>query len=145
MIVDLTEKTENGTFDLRGGGTLSLRLLNARDMKEMNESCIKRVSEYPYLPVMKDGEPTGVSQYVRFERQEINQDLWNDMLYDRTITGWTGITGPDDKAIECKKENKVRMMMFSPDFREAYDTGMKALKEAEASRREAEQKNSLTG
>lgn len=131
MIVDLTEKEEAGTFDLKGGGKVHLRLLNAKDLKAMRKACVKVVAEYPLIE----------GKHQRFEAQQVDSDLWDTMLHDRTITGWDGLFDKNEKPIPVTPENKVLLMEREPVFREAVEAGLKALKEAETERVQAAEKN----
>lgn len=143
MIVDLTtQQQESGTFDLKEGGKVTLRLLSEKDMKELTEACVKKTPEYPYLPIMKDGKPTGECQYFRFERTEFNQELWNEMSWDRIIVGWEGVATADGQSIETTKENKIALMKKKQSFREDVDAGISALKEQSKTRQEEREKNS---
>lgn len=131
MIVDLTDKEEKGRFDLKDGGWIELRLLSVQDIKDMRDACIKTVAEYPML----DGK------YQRFERMEFNSDLWDEIRYDRSIVAWGDIFDKNEKPIPCTKEMKVLLMTRVPEFIEAYDEGMKALKDAENTKAEEQEKN----
>ena len=131
MIVDLTDKTESGWFDLEGGGRLHLRLLDITDIRDMRKACLKTVPEYPKIE----------GKYQRFEGQEFDGDLWNEMLWDRTIMGWEGIFDRNEKPIPVTKENKALLMMRVSEFVRAYEEGMKALKAADEERAGAAEKN----
>ncbi len=131
MIVDLTDKTESGWFDLEGGGRLHLRLLDITDIRDMRKACLKTVPEYPKIE----------GKYQRFEGQEFDGDLWNEMLWDRTIMGWEGIFDRNEKPIPVTKENKALLMMRVSEFVRVYEEGIKALKAAEEVRAEAAEKN----
>ena len=131
MIVDLTDKTESGWFDLGGGGRLQLRLLDITDIRDMRKACLKTVPEYPKIE----------GKYQRFEGQEFDGDLWNEMLWDRTIMGWEGIFDRNEKPIPVTKENKALLMMRVSEFVRVYEEGIKALKAAEEVRAEAAEKN----
>ena len=135
MIVDLEEREEKATFDLKGGGKLHLRLLSADDIKSMRKACMKKVVEYPLL----DGK------YQRFEDQDFDGDLWQEMLSDLTIIGWDDLFDRNEKAIPVTKENKLLLMTRVPEFTEAYMAGMKVLKDAESARQGQSEKNLPTG
>ena len=131
MIVDLNEKTESGWFDLEGGGRVHLRLLDITDIRDMRKACLKTVPEYPKIE----------GKYQRFEGQEFDGDLWNEMLWDRTIMGWEGIFDRNEKPIPVTKENKALLMMRVSEFVRAYEEGIKALKAADEERAGAAEKN----
>ena len=122
MIVDLEEKTECGSFELKGGGKVHLRLLTGTDIKEMRKACLSNIVEYPLL----DGK------YQRFEGTKFDEELWESMKWDRGITGWDNLFDCNKKAIPVTPENKALLMERVMEFRLAVENGLKALKEAEA-------------
>ena len=130
MNVCLTDKEEKGSFELKGGGKVHLRLRNEADEKEIRAACVTTVAEYPFL----DGK------YQRFENEKIDTDLFLLMCWDKNIVGWEGIL-EDKKPVPVTKENKVALMKRSEDFREAVQNGLKALQEASKVRAEAAEKN----
>ena len=88
MIVDTEETpTESGTFELKGGGKVHLRLLSAEDLKAMRKATVTVGAEYPLLknPV------TGVESYRRFEVPKFDGDLFDEMKWDLAIVGWEEI------------------------------------------------------
>ncbi len=141
MIVDLENKEEKGTFELKGGGKIHLRLLSAEDFRAMRKACVKTVSEYPYLDI-DPADPKKGKKYFQFDREEFDGDLFREMQLDRNITGWDDIFDRNKKPIPVTKENKVLLYTVVPEFREAVDKGLAALKEAEKARAEAAEKNS---
>jgi hypothetical protein len=136
MIVDLSDKDVAGKFELKGGGKVHLRLRNEKDEREILAACRTVTAEYPFL----DG------QYRRFEVVKNDQDLFFEMSMDRNITGWDGLFDKNKKPIPVTKENKVLLMKVAPDFRDAVNAGLAALKEAETAEAkiaEHAEKNSL--
>ena len=131
MIVDLEDKEVKGTFDLPGGGKVHLRLRNEKDEKEIKAACITPVVEYPLL----DGK------YQRFESEKTNIDLFFEMSMDRNIVGWDDLFDRNKEPIPVTKENKVLLMKMVPIFRDAVNSGIKALKEKEAAEEKALEKN----
>jgi len=125
-------KDEGAWFEIKGGGRLRLRLLDSEDIKAMRNACIKKNVEYPLL-----GE-----KYQRFENQEIDEDLWNQMLWDRTILDWEGILDAKERPIPVTAENKVLLMEHVPVVIDAYGKGLKALKDADKQKQEELEKNS---
>jgi hypothetical protein len=132
MIVDLKEKEESGSFDLKGGGKVHLRLRSEQDEKEIRAACVTTTAEYPFL----DGK------YQRFEVEKTNTELYVEMCWDKNITGWEGVL-EDKKPVPVTKENKILLMRKSLPFQEAVTNGLKALQEASRSRTERAEKNSL--
>lgn len=133
MIIDLDEKDECGTFELAGGGKVHLRLLTIDDLKVMRKACLKTVPEYPLL----DGK------YQRFEGQTFDGDLFDEMKWDRVITGWDDLFDRNKKPIPVIKENKILLMSpgKAPEFVRAVEEGLKTLKDADAEKFRAAEKN----
>ena len=135
MIVDLEEKEESGSFELKGGGKIYLKLRNEADEKEIRAACVKTVVEYPLL----DGK------YQRFESEKTDMILFVEMCWDKNITGWDDLFDCNEKSIPVTKENKVLLMKRVPLFREAVENGLQALKEAEKNRAAQVSKNLSNG
>jgi hypothetical protein len=131
MIVDLEEKEESGTFELEGGGKVSLRLLSGVDLKAMRKACMTTAVEYPLL----DGK------YQRFEAPKFNGELFEEMKWDRAITGWEALFDRNKKPIPVTPENKVLLMEKAEEFAAAVNAGLASLKEAEKVRTEQAEKN----
>jgi hypothetical protein len=140
MIVDLEKKEERGSFDLRDGGKVHLRLLTSKDMKEIRAATVKTVIEYPLLK-----GPDGKETYQRFEAQRFDADLFEEMKWDRAITGWDDIYDCNQKPILVTKENKTLLMSMVSEFIVAVNDGLKALQETEKARNETESKNLSIG
>ncbi|MFH2075119.1 MAG: hypothetical protein ABIJ57_07195 [Pseudomonadota bacterium] len=133
MIVDLEDKTETGWFDLRAGGRVQLRLLSITDVRAIRDASVKTVVEYPLL----DGV------YKRFESEKFNAELATEIRHDRTIMGWEKLFDKNEKEIPVTRANKKLLMELVPEFREAVDNGLKALKEADEAKSGQAEKNSL--
>ncbi len=131
MIVDLTEKEEKGSFELKGGGKVHLRLRNDKDEKEIRVATVMQVVEYPLL----DGK------YQRFESEKTDMNLYIEMSWDKNITGWDDLFDCNKKPIPVTKENKILLMRMVPAFGEAVIAGMKILKENEKKKQEELPKN----
>lgn len=140
MIVDLTEKEEKGSFELKGGGKVHLRLRNDKDEKEINAATLTEVVEYPLLKDLSD--PTGKREnYVRFPSEKRDTNLYIEMSWDKNITGWDDLFDCNKKPIPVTKENKILLMRMVPEFGEAVIAGMKILKENEKKKQEELPKN----
>ncbi len=131
MIVDLEDKEEKGTFELKGGGKVHLRLLSGADLKDMRKATMTTAVEYPLL----DGK------YQRFEAPKFDGELFESMKWDRVITGWDLLFDRNEKAIPVTPENKVLLIEKVPEFAEAVNAGLAFLKEAEKVRAEQAEKN----
>lgn len=135
MIVDLEDKEEKGSFELKGGGKVHLRLMSEKDVKEIRDACVKTRTEYPFLG----------GKYQRFEVEDVNTDLMTEMRLNRNITGWDDLFDRNKKPIPVTKENKVLLMKLVPLFAEAVENGLKTLKVVEKDRTEQAEKNSVIG
>lgn len=134
MIVDLEEKpTESGTFELKGGGSVDLRLLSAEDIMAIRKATVTVKAEYPLL---KD-PATGQERYQRFEAPQFDSDLWDEMMWDRGITGYKDLFDKNKKPIPVSREMKALLMRKVPEFRQAYTDGLKVLQERDKAKAEA--------
>ncbi len=140
MIVDLQDKEEAGTFDLKGGGKVHLRLRNEQDEKEIRAACVTPAVEYPYLLDIVNGVTLTTGKYVRFESDKTDMIKFVEMAWDRNITGWDGIL-EDSKPVPVTTENKIKLMKMSPNFNEAVTNGLKALAEASKTKAAQAEKN----
>jgi hypothetical protein len=131
MIVDLEDKEEKGSFELKGGGKVHLRLLSGADLKAMRKACMTVSVEYPLLE----------GKYQRFEAPKFDGELFDSMKWDRVITGWDLLFDRNEKQIPVTPENKVLLMERVLEFAEAVNEGLKSLKEAEKTRTEQAEKN----
>jgi len=131
MIVDLEDKEEKGSFEFKGGGKVHLRLLSGDDLKAMRKACMTTGVEYPLLN----------GKYQRFEAPKFDGELFDQMKWDRAITGWDLLFDRNEKQIPVTPENKVLLMEKVPEFAETVNAGLKALKEAEKTRMEQVSKN----
>jgi len=140
MIVDLKRKpTESGSFELKGGGKVHLRLLDGEDIKELKKSCMTEVPEYPLLKNPENGK----EEYRRFEAPKFDSDLWDEMMWDKAITGWDDLFDGSEKPIPVTKENKVLLMTSSKakEFQDAVNKGLESLQAQDKARSEAAEKN----
>lgn len=128
---DISGKTEQGWFDVEGGGRVEFRLLSAEDLKAITTACIKKGVEYPKLE----------GQFRRFETVETDFDLWNEMMWDLSIVGWEGLFDAQEREIPVTRENKCLLMTRIQAFADLHERAMKTLKEATDERAEASEKN----
>jgi hypothetical protein len=132
MIVDLEEReTENGWFDLPGGGRVHLRLLSRDELHGIRKKTLAVVPEYPLI----EGE------YRRFEGREFNEELFDELWWDKSIVEWKDILDKNGAPIPVSAENKALLMRRVSGFVEAVDAGLKELKQAEKEKSEASIKN----
>ena len=142
MKVNRNRTTESGSFDIPSGGKLHLRLLGSKDLKEMRKLCFEEKVEYPRVPDYDaDGNQLSTGHYERFETSKMDRDKWQEELWDRTITGWDGITEDDGTPTPVTLADKIFFMENDLEFQTAYNEGMKALKERDAAKTEELPKN----
>jgi hypothetical protein len=161
MIADIKvekAKVQSGTFNIDGGGTVTVQLLQADALKAMNKACFTTSVEYPLL----EDPVTGKKEYRRFEVPKFDSDLWNEMLWDRVIVGWENILDVKERPIPVTKEFKVLLMSEImqmeddtpvikdgktvkipkvPAFSNAVNAGLKVLRETESKEAEVKEKN----
>jgi len=130
-IIDFEERPETGTFELKGGGKVHLRLLTGDDLRAMRKACSKKVVEYPLLG----------GKHIRFEAEQFDSELFQRMGWERNITGWDDLYDRNEKPIPVTEENKALLMEKVPEFFEAVALGNAALKEAEKAKAEQVEKN----
>jgi hypothetical protein len=129
-IID-TEEITPRFFEMEGGGRVQLRTISVADFKAIQKQTVRKRVDYKKV----DGTPG------RFEFEEINQDLQNELYWDAVIIGWENLTDRRGKDIPCTKENKVLLMTRSKKFLEFVVDSLKTLSEDEAARQESEEKN----
>jgi hypothetical protein len=140
MIVDLEDKEVSGSFELKGGGKVHLRLRSEADERAILAACSKKRAEYPLLKDPTD--PAGKREiYHRFEVEDVDRELFFEMTMDRNITGWEGLFDRNKKPIPVTKDNKILLMKNVPAFRDAVNEGLKTLKEQEKAAGEESAKN----
>jgi len=104
-VIDVEERT-GVWFDMDGGGRVQIRTLTADDMKSIRKQTVKKRTEFKKV----DGTPG------RFEYEEVNDELQNELFWDRVITDWSGLYDGKGSEIPCTKENKLLLMMRSIKF-----------------------------
>ncbi len=144
MIVDLEKReTENGWFDLEGGGKVHVRLLSREDITEMRKLCMKTVAEYPLLDI-DPADPAKGKAHRRFEALKFDEDLWEAELADRSILGWEGIADRTEKPVPVTRENKI-LLLTVPKFAAVIAEARKVLQERDAEKAKALEKNLPSG
>lgn len=90
--------------DEHGGQTeewVELRRPSLKESREFRKKATKRRVEYKGTQ--------------RFEVADFNDELWDEMFWDATISNWY-ILQPDGKEIPCTKEDKLLLVYGSPEF-----------------------------
>jgi len=131
-VFDLTEKPSTW-FDLDGGGRVQLRSITADDWKEIRKQTVKKKVDFKKV----DGTP------ARLEYEEVNEELQNELFWDKIIVDWENFFDGKGNLIPCTKENKILLMMRSVKFQKFISECHKTLADDEAQQAEEAGKNSL--
>jgi hypothetical protein len=116
-------------FEMEGGGRLQLRIPSIADWKLIRKQTVRKKVEFKKV----DGTPG------RFEFEEINEDLQNDLFWDVAIVNFENFTNKGI-LIPCTKENKI-LLMTNSKFAKFFSESFKTLTEDEAIQAEASEKN----
>lgn len=127
--IDFDEVGTAKWFEMEGGGRLQLRVPTLSDWKRIRKQVFHKKVEFKKV----DGTPG------RFEYEEVNEELQNELFWDATIVNFENFTNKE-VLIPCTKENKILLMTnskFAKFFRESFET----LIEDEAKQEEISEKN----
>ena len=89
---------------------VELRNIPIAELRKMRKATVERISEY-YQPNDSKEQP------FRYEVEKLDEDKFNEMLWDYQIVNWK-IIDPNGKDIPCTLENKLLMMGHSSEFAE---------------------------
>ncbi len=131
QIVDLNEVPQGTWFDLDGGGRIELKILSADEFKEIRKITVKKEVTYKRL----DGKPE------RIAYDDVNEELQNELFWDKAILNWEGILDKNGEEIPCTKEMKVLLMSKSVQFMKIVSKYMATLNEDEERRLASLEKN----
>jgi hypothetical protein len=112
-------------------GEVGIRPLNAAKREEIRKRAIKKRVEY------KHGQ--------RFEVEDVNDDLFSELLWDYSITDWTGLVDDDGNEIPCTPEKKVFLMKNHVGFARFIGDKMETLASEYEGRLSVENQNLLKG
>ena len=118
-------------FDIEGGGRLQLRTMTAEKHKEIRRKTVKKKVDFKKV----EGTP------ARFESEDVNEDLSNELFWDHVIVAWENFFDAKKKPIPCTTENKMMLISRSSKFMKFVSDCLKDLAEAEAEDAKAEEKN----
>jgi len=79
---------------------------------DMKRPSLKESREFRKKATKRRAEYKGAQ---RFEVTDFNDDVWDELFWDATIVDWH-IKDDHDNDIPCTKENKLLMVMGSPEF-----------------------------
>jgi hypothetical protein len=112
-------------------GDVAIRPLNPAKREEIRKKAVKKRIEY------KHGQ--------RFEVEDVNDDLFSEMLWDYAITGWNDLLDDDGKPIDCTSENKFFLMRNHVGFARFIGSKMELLAEEYEGKITAENENLSKG
>ena len=121
-------------FEMEGGGRIQLRTLTSIDMKEIRKKTTKRKVDYKRIE----------GKAERFDVEEVDKDLENELFWDRVIVAWENLFDSKERPIECTRENKVLLMSRSMKFVQFITESMDQIAKDETAKEEDAEKNSLT-
>ncbi len=116
-------------FEMESGGRLQLKNPTMTDWKRIRKLTHHKKVEFKKV----DGTPG------RFEYEEIDEELQNELFWDCAIVNFENFTNKG-VLIPCTKENKV-LLMTNSKFANFFAESFKALVEDEVKREEISEKN----
>lgn len=112
-------------------GEISLRPQNAEQRAKTRKKAIKNRVEY--------------KQDQRFEVQDIDDDLFSELVWDYSIADWFGLVDDKGKVIECTTENKIFLMRNHVGFSRFVAEKLGEITEGYSKRLELENENLSKG
>jgi len=128
------EESSGSWFEMDGGGRVELRTLSYDSLKKINKQSTRKRVDFKKV----EGTPG------RFEYEEVNEDLQNELFWDHCIVSWENLFDSKEKEILCTKENKVLLMTKSAQFAKFVADSLQTLNEDEVTQAEVAEKNSQT-
>jgi hypothetical protein len=123
------DENEATWFEAEDGGRIQIRIPTMSDWKGIRRQTVRKKVEF------KKVEGTA----GRFEFEEVNEDLQNELFWDMAIVNFENFTNKG-VLIPCTKENKIRLMA-NAKFAKFFSESFKTLTEDVASRPEVAKKN----
>ena len=130
-VINLEERISTW-FEMDGGGRVELRTLSYDALKKINKQSTRKKVDFKKV----EGTPG------RFEYEEVNEELQNELFWDHCILAWENLYDSKEVEIPCTKENKVLLMTKSAQFAKFISDSLETLNKAEAAQAEAAEKNS---
>lgn len=109
-------------------GSITLRLLDSKTMKEQRAASTKTRVEYH----------KGVRNVVT----DVDEAVASGLFWDHIIVAWDGLVDEKGKPIPCTKDMKIKLMNESPDFARVVNEKFELLTEGAVAKEEAAAKNS---
>ena len=125
------EEPQGVFFDMDDGGRVQLRTMTADGWKAIRKQTVKKKVDFKKV----DGTPG------RFEYEDINEDLQNELFWDHVIIAWENFFDGKGLEIPCTKENKALLMLRSAKFAKFVGDSLKTLADNEAEQAERSEKN----
>ena len=130
-VINLEERISTW-FEMDGGGRVELRTLSYDALKKINKQSTRKKVDFKKV----EGTPG------RFEYEEVNEELQNELFWDHCILAWENLYDSKEVEIPCTKENKVLLMTKSAQFAKFISDSLETLNKDEAAQAEAAEKNS---
>jgi len=105
--------------------------MTADTLKAIRKQTVKKRAEYKRVE----------GKAERFDVEEVNEDLQNELFWDHIIMAWEQCFDPKGVPIPCTKENKILLMSRSAKFATFIGDALKTLGEAEAVQAAGAEKN----
>lgn len=121
-------------FEMDGGGRVQLRTLSYDILKQIKKQTTRKKVEFKKV----EGTPG------RFEYEEVNEELQNELFWDYCIVSWENLYDSKGKEIPCTKGNRILLMTKSSQFAKFVADSLATLGEDEKIQAEAAEKNSET-
>jgi len=118
-------------FDMEGGGRVQLRFIDIEDWRAIRKQTIKKKVEYKRIE----------GKAERFDVEEVNEDLQNELFWDQSIVSWENFVDGNGKEIPCTKENKILLMSKSVKFAQFIGDCIKQMADDEKFQAEQSEKN----
>ncbi len=128
--IDFDEVVTAKWFEMEGGGRLQLRIPGIAEWKRIFKQTTHKKVEFKKV----EGTP------ARFESENIDKDLQNELFLDATIVNFENFTNKG-VLIPCTKENKI-LLMNNTKFAQFFNESFKTLTEDEEKQVEASKKKS---
>ena len=130
-VINLEERISTW-FEMDGGGRVELRTLSYDALKKINKQSTRKKVDFKKV----EGTPG------RFEYEEVNEELQNELFWDHCILAWENLYDSKEVEIPCTKENKVLLMTKSAQFAKFISDSLETLNKDEAAQAETAEKNS---
>ena len=133
MPINLKSLTAPSRFFWAGSDDewVDLRNVTLAEFKKIRASTVTQRAEYHQVDKSKP---------FRYEVEDTNSDLADELLWDYQIVDWNIVDG-DGKKIECTKENKLLLMGNSSEFVNFVVNSLNQLTKDEEKRKDKSEKN----